>query len=392
MRTKQKKSFEEALSSHRLRPGWRYFYLACSVSLVAAAVWLVLVDDDRGWAQIVIGSALGLVGVWLAVRQGRETIEIYSDRICVQGAWWRREVPFSKIVGYRRIHDHIDYYRLQVREEWWLDVAMTYEAVGSLEEFLVSSFVNLDDEEATRSLVEIQSNARLGNTPHERLEYVLRMKTRARVINALGIALMLWALFHPRPYEVLMWSCVLAPPLVLAIVKAAGGALKLDGREREVIPNVALAFLSPILALVFRSIGKWNLASWHQIWIPSGFVALLLAAAASRVMWKEKRGVQIAVWFFCAVYGLGASLTVNGIAVSSPPEMLEARVLDKQLDQDKAYGCRLQLSAWGPRTEANEVELSRKKCPEIEVGDRVRVRLYQGRLGIPWFKIDNLVD
>ncbi len=92
----------------------------------------------------------------------------------------------------------------------------------------------------------------------------------------------MWAMFYPRPYEIATWSCVPAPLLILAIVRSANGALKLDGGKGAVIPNVAMAFLGPILALALRCILDWNLVSGHAIWIPSGPVTLLLAGAASR--------------------------------------------------------------------------------------------------------------
>ena len=91
---------------------------------------------------------------------------------------------------------------------------------------------------------------------------------------------------------------------------------------------------------------------------------------------------------FCAVWGYGATVTLNGMLDPGRPSVYQAKVLDKRVSHGKHTSYYLTLSPWGPVANPREFDVSRSIYDNRSTGDEVRAYLMQGAFHIPWYVIE----
>src|SRR5262245_2437684 len=130
----------------------------------------------------------------------------------------------------------------------------------------------------------------------------------AGAVSVIGLAVTLWAAFWPMPYRMAVLASVLAPLVAVGAVCASGSRIKLiDNPRRSRTPNVVLAFVGPIVALLMRGL-DFKLMDFHNILVPVAGLTTTLAL----VIWKIARDPNDRAWKllvllpFLAAYSYGA--------------------------------------------------------------------------------------
>ncbi|NQZ08166.1 MAG: hypothetical protein HRT35_13495 [Algicola sp.] len=270
-----------------------------------------------------------------------------------------------------------------------LDIELIFEHSDEFMSWVEDNFIDLGQRDADNELAQIRRNRELGGTETQRLQTLKSAKTVMRVIGIIACILCFWALFYPKPYDFVIWACVIAPLLVLTTIPLSKGIVKFDGRQGGEYPVAAMAFIIPTLSLVIRAIMDWSFLSWSAFWLPfvgitiTVFVLIQVANKSS----KPKGVDSFAHLLFCAAYGWAVTVSLNGVLDSSESQIYPVTVLEKQNSGGKSKTWNLKLAPWALQSTPEDIEVSKSKYEAIAVGDTVDVHVREGAFGMPWYYV-----
>lgn len=340
----------------------------------------------------VLGGGIALFLAYGLVSAIRNRLEVTSEYIRLVTPLRAKQIQLNIIEGVRVLKT--PYIRTLVFESsdpavHNLKVELSFERKSEFVDWVYANFDDLDERDKEDEFEELMSDSELGVTTIQRLDTLNLGRKRCRALNITATAACLWALFRPRPYDYAIWTCVLIPLIAVALVVNFRGIIKFDAREGSAYPTVAVAFIMPICGLVTRAIYDWEILSWHSFWIP--FSAFTLAPFLVILVFdkgvRQKVSEGILILFFCAVYGYGTTISLNGILDNSDPQICEATVINKRISNEDHPSRFLELSTWGPREQREEVEVSKNKYETVNIGDTVEVYVFQGKFNVPWFRV-----
>ena len=90
-------------------------------------------------------------------------------------------------------------------------------------------------------------------------------------------------------------------------------------------------------------------------------------------------------------YGYGATLLINALSVAAPYHRSESKVLGKEqkrVSSGRSSSLRyyLTVTPWGLNNqETQPIEVSDADFDSIQLGDRIDIFSWRGRLGIEWY-------
>jgi len=382
----------------RMSRGWKVFF-SVGIPLLAVVFGRLMLEPFLGERTYQSGQAVSLFlfgaiplsfFVYLFPWVFKVRVEVFPDRIKVIGPR-TKELLIDEIEGFRIIPTQ--YMRTLLLlpnnpKTKKIKIEMVFEKKAVLFDWLNRNLKNLDALNAQEEINRIASDPQLGETREQRLYVLDRAKMWSKILSVLCLAAMFWTIFKPHPYQYAIWTCIILPLLVLGFVRGFHGVLSFeDDRKKSALPNIFAAFLMPGFGLAIRAIADFNILDWAKFWIPFACIFLsfyLLTLLMTRGI-RGKVGTAIALILFCAFYGYGAVVCLNGILDKSSPSVYKAQVVGKRVSTGKHTSYNLKLSPWGPRKEEKEVDVAKSVYGKHEIGDYVRVIVRQGRFGIPWF-------
>jgi hypothetical protein len=200
----------------------------------------------------------------------------------------------------------------------------------------------------------------------------------------MGIAVLVffWTLVYPRPYALVLLVNAALVALALALIVSRRRAYLEGG---SVLPAL---FILPGIGLTVCVSANVQLLS--RIWLlamalaASVLLALILALAD-----KAQRTLPrlIAMLILHAPLGYACGLYANTALDTSTPQTFHAVVRHKRRTSGRYRLDLLTLSPWGPRATEEADPVSPDIFYSVHEGEQVSVKLYPGRLGVPWFSI-----
>jgi hypothetical protein len=197
----------------------------------------------------------------------------------------------------------------------------------------------------------------------------------------------LWGFVYPRPYVPMVAILAAMPWIAVEIVRRSGGLFRIDSYRNDAHPTVAIAFIAPGMVLAARSLLDFNTVySWAVLWFAIGIgVPLCLAARAVDPSVRAKPATLVAMFLFSIAYGFGAAMQANTLLDRSTGTIYTASVEGKRVLSGRVTTWELELGAWGPRTKANRVRVTRATYNATNRGDTVYLALKRGALGVNWY-------
>ena len=194
-------------------------------------------------------------------------------------------------------------------------------------------------------------------------------------------------MFYPQPYDPLVLALILLPWIGVVMMRRSHGMFRADELRNDAHPNVAFALIFPPVMLSLRAILDYDV--FQSALAVTLYVAVggLLAAAILIVDPTQRRNKGTAA-LFCLLglaYGYGTITQVNALLDWSPGTSYSATVQDKQIISGRSTTYELDLSAWGPETKINQLDVSRATYTQIEKGDVVELAVKKGAVGITWY-------
>jgi len=383
--------------TYRTSKGWRIFFFVFMPPLICLMTWLMVYsfigNDIKG---LIVRISFFLMGlgfdifltyaiVWIA----KYRVEIYSDKIVEIGVYKKKEIILNNIDGFRILPtqyvNQVQFIYKDTKKK--KNIALMMNDSNVFLQWLNSSLKNLDAEDYDKELKTILTNDKLGMTEEQREYSFERAKKFASFLNILSIVSILWVFIWPEPYEIAIWAMVLFPLLPISSAKLFPGLIRFDESNKSAYPSVASAFLMPGLALALRALLDWNILSWQNFWVPFAIITICLFFL---LLWvfnelRNKYGYAILVLCFCAVYGYGTTVSLNGINDKSTSINYSAVIIYKHISTGKHTSYYLKLSPWGPRTTEKDVSVSKDLYNSVEIKDSIKVYEKKGALDIPWF-------
>ncbi len=229
----------------------------------------------------------------------------------------------------------------------------------------------------------------------------------AFVLQAIGIGLTFWAVFHPEPAWLCGVTLALAPPVAFGLVAASGGRLSLNSRRDNDRPDIVMLCLGPALALGVRAMIDYTVVDWRPplTWaagIGALFVAAALAVDSREIPSLNRRSaarlpeglprlprVTFVVGLVMAglAYGWGLCAGANALLDVAPAVRFTPPVLSVRPSSRLHRSNAITLAPWGPVRRTQDIDVSEATFGGFAVGAPACVALRPGALGYRWYKV-----
>ena len=355
-----------------------------AVFMIGAAIWNHLTPDvyaDGLTDFIALAFTLAAVYTIVSVRVGYT--RLLSDRVEHRELFRERVLPRAQVAGYRA--------QLATKQIRLVAVPGAKDLVVPL--YVVENPVwtawldtlkDLDVEDHNAAIEVLETDARLGRNPDQRLRTLGSLHRLTARLSWGGLALAIWLFVYPRPYELAILVGVVTPLIALAVASLWPGLVVLvSGEDND--PHVSLAafWFAPSLALGLRAMLDIHAIDWIA---PIGFGAVLAAAPFALALRVEKaaghpwRALYSAITALAWGWGtvsLANALLDRALATIHPATIVE---LTGAIDKDPGFSLRVTDAA--PLLPLlQDLDVSTSRYASAKVGDRTCVAIHPGWLG-----------
>jgi hypothetical protein len=376
---------------------WRIIFSILMLPLYALITWLMVYSltgnglHGTGIRIVLFLISLGLdiVVTYVIIWAVKYRVEVFSDKIVEIGLFKKKVIILDDIDGFRIVPTEYINQALFIPKgkKRKTTIALMMKDSNGFVQWLNASIKNLDTEDYNSDVRAILSDEDAGINEEQRADSFERARKFASFLNFLSIAAALWAIIWPQPYAVAVWSMIILPVIAVSSSKLFPGLIHFDRPQKGTYPTVAGAFIMPGAALSLRAFLDWDIYSWQNFWAPCAGISVcvfFLVMALFKDM-RKKYGQAILLFVFCAVYGYGATLSLNGIHDKSIPVRQPVIIIDKHISTGTTTSYYLRLSPWGHRMIAKEVAVSKELYESTEIKDSVSIYVKKGTMKIPWF-------
>lgn len=365
------------------------------LAFLALPFWLMQgKSQSAGSTAGFLGMGLGLaafVGYWLA-DAARARVTTGPQYVSQTNAFGTKTLTLTEISGYRTDDKRTRIYAKAAHRPT-LSVAHTIERHQEIQQWLATSYPDLDRQETEQARARLLENDDLGRTPEERADALEAAGNTARTLNIAGGVVTAWLLFYPHPYEWAMGAGLLVPLLAAAALWRLPSVLRVDEEKNSGYPSVFIALLGPGFGLLWRALFDYELVSYARLWPVAGAAAvgaaLVLAIGSREFLFRRDSGLRVGLTLvlLAGLYGYGATSAINATFDEAAPAMFTARVVSKRIDSGKHKTYHFKVTPWGPMTITDDVRVTHEYYNQVVTGQSVVIALWPGRLGVPWYSV-----
>lgn len=215
-----------------------------------------------------------------------------------------------------------------------------------------------------------------------------------------AIGLSAWFFLYPHPY-VPLFCTLLALPLVGLVINgidrpsmASLVTLKKDSKGNDKY-DVADFIDFPAWAVLFRILHDYEFEDVRTLIFP-GLLAMLIITVILVLTHNNfqelKRHSTLAYVLLvgnCWLYSYGAVYGTNCVFDRSEPRVYPTTVVDKSEHRGRK-GRRtyyVHVAPWGHHLDRERIKVNRGTYDDTMIGETVDIDLYEGWLGMPWYKM-----
>lgn len=388
---------------YRLAKSWRILVCVVCPLLIALCVgmpllWLLekpLPLFMALYRALPLGLALLFLYGMVEAIWGR--IIIAPDGITEVSVLGRRQLAWVEVRGYRISSNYLWLLPTDTRKRS-VKIGLLTEEITKITDWITEYYPNLGPTAAQAEAVPelVPFAAPETQTAHD-LQLAEAQQT-ARLLNYASWVAAAWLLFYPAPYQSAITASLLLPLAAIVAQWFYPGLLRPDEPDASPAPALGVALIIPGAALFTRMMLDVALVSTPAIqpWAFSvgGSFALLLVLGSRKHLFGRNAGFSqgFIILMAAVVYGYSAPVAYNVAFDAGTPTDYTPTLLTKHINPDELPGFKAQVQPWGPFSSATELSVGRAYYRQLKPGDQVRVRLMQGGLGIPWFKVIEPAD
>lgn len=352
--------------------------------MIAGAVWNHLTPDMYAeWLTDLIAVIFTLVAAYTIVGVWTSRWRLLPDRVEAKGPFRERTLPRAKVAGYRL--EPSKAIRLESVDGPRQGLSVPLHVVENpVWAAWLDSLTNLDAKAYEAELAILEKDDRLGATPSRRLETLDSLRRLASRASWVAIALALWLMVYPRPYDLAVALNVPLPLLALAVASRWPGlATLIRDPQAEPTVNLSAFWFVPSGALALRVLLDIDMVDW----LPALCAGLGLAAIPFLLVLRAERAArQPWMALFSAVvllgWGWGTVGLANFVLDRAPPTIHRAVVIDHggSANDDPTLSLRV-IDAGAKLPVFEDLDVSARRFKASPVGGVACVAIYPGWLG-----------
>jgi hypothetical protein len=340
---------------------------------------------------IPLGLGMILFGLYMFFDADTKLL-IDDETLEVRRKFKPQKIKIDDIKGYR-INDKIILIIPKSKLEKPITLQDYFDDKGFINLWLKYSFINLDIVEEEKNIDIILSSSQYGINVAERQQFLKQATLVSYVFNAIGLLVGLWLLFYPKPYEYLFWAAIIIPLVSLLVMIYYKGLVKISDIDKG-YPTVIAAFFFPSYVLSLRAFLDFNIWSYDGFWLPILAIALIIVVCTNLLISKvnvRKFSINAILLLYLfstsATYTFGGMVIFNCIYDNGTPKVYQKVILDKEVSSNSSNY--LTINSWeNPKDTIHDIIISNRLYNEVNIGDTVFVVAMEGRLGIPWFFVE----
>jgi hypothetical protein len=371
--------------------------LVWMVAFIAVAGIAYFLFADHGQGDRVVFMALGgfflLLGVPVLLAVYRTRVTLYPDAIETRGIFIVKRMERGDIAGRRYLAGGHGPPVLQLLPATPRTRGLKlpqYLLTDAVWERWFESIPDVDAKEKQAALTAFLDDPELAGSKEERLAGLANARHVAHALLWGSVAMGGWAWFYPHPYTAAIACVSLLPWICVAVAALGGRAYRLNPARNDVAADLSAPLLICGAILMLRSLLDIQVLDWQKLALASAagtaVCALILVVFVADV--RRNAGSLGITALMMAPYAFGFLSLANLYFDDSDHVRHAVRVADVRVSHDKATHYYLRLEPWGPRTEAEEVDVGREFFEKVSPGDEVCVYVHRGALAIRWFYID----
>jgi hypothetical protein len=338
------------------------------------------------------GAFLIWAGVYCAVGAWRFKTLFWPDRVSQVNAFATRTLHRVEVKGFRVQRGRGGAVLVLFPIEEGRQILRL--AVGQLDAPLqrwLSGLRDLDQADHAAGERELLARTDLGATPELRRAAVERWRRPAQIANALGFVIPAWAWLFPRPFDLALSVCALAPLAAIGLVAASRGVVTLGETSRsEPRPGVP-GLLFAGFGIMIRALLDLHLIDWSLSLALGAATGAIFTVIARRVDPHALSG-RVAVgflWLAASAYAWGLVAEANSLFDRAAPQTFRTRVVDKYESAGERHtSWNLTFAPWGPVKTQGAEDVGRRVYDRLNKGDIACVSLHPGALRIRWYEVD----
>ncbi len=343
-------------------------------------------------SPVVLGCIVAFgFAIWEAVK-GKLVIE--EDRLYVVSIFHTRQLLFTEVKGYRANAKYIivEPENAGLKK---LKISRQFGKADEITQWLKLHFVNLDRYERTDETEHILNNETYGSNRVKRKQTLEQAQKTAIVLNWTGSLIGGWILFLNGPDQYIIIAAMSFPLLCIIAIKYFKGLIRVDEKEQSAYPVIFWALFSVSAGICLRSMKDYSIFSYANVWLPA---LLLTAFYLAIIIYRNTEFNFPKIKKYTTLFGLavilfgssyGTVISLNCMNETEKPETFSVPVINKRISSGKSTSYYIELPPWGPQKEKDEISVSKKIYEQLNNNDTVTIRLFKGRLNIPWFVISN---
>ena len=226
-----------------------------------------------------------------------------------------------------------------------------------------------------------------GQPSPERASRRANARQLSRAALSIAVAMTVWGIYCPQPYEVVIAALAVLPWCGLLIIARSHGFFHAD--DKGIYRGIAALAALPALVLALRALQDVHLLVWWEALPLTAIGAaafIFIVTKADHRLAKRRGGITGMLCVACA-YAYGISAEADMLLDPSPPQSFTPTVLDKHTSggfrNPRTY--HFTVGPWGPRREADNITVSMETFHAIKRGEAVCISLRPGALWIPWY-------
>jgi hypothetical protein len=364
------------------------------LALLAGIAYFLVADDELGnrVAAMALGGFFALLGAPVLASVVRSRVTLYDDAIESRGIFVVRRMARADIAGRRRLPQQYGppVIQLIAQHSGQRSLKLTqYLETDAAFDSWMAGIPDRDADEARASLDALLDDAEIPGSKTEKLQGLARARRTAGGLATTSLAVGAWVWVYPHPYDLALACAAVFPWIVVGVAARGGRLYRLNPSRNEAGADLSAPLLLPGGALAIRALLDSNVLDWERMLILTLVVTVLCVLA----MWllvrelRAKASSTFLLGVLMAAYAYGGATLANVELDSGKPEVFETPVLGSHTSSGKSTTYYLNLGAWGPRTEAEDVAVSRDYFDAAVGRKTVCVYLFRGALSVRWFEV-----
>lgn len=383
---------------YRLGKGWRIATYVIAPLFIIGFVYLLitsLLKPSLVNYLLMVPVSLAMISLFvygtLDAWKGRFVIA--HDRVILKSPGRLKMLMLTEIKGFRTDKNYIKIIPMR-KDLKKISVSNYLSRSGEIIDWLGENYPNLDQVEGEEEERAILQNPEFGITEDARQRRLSEARKVAMIMNGGGVAVLLWVLFFPSPYELAISVGVLYPFIVIMISTSYRGMMKGDEHQNSKVPSIAMGFILPVIAFGLRMLKDFVILRYNNnLWmvISAGGILIaffyLLPVGGLRIRSANSAVIAASILLFSSLFSYAGYVAANCILDNSEPQYFNTPVVDKTFSRGRSYSYYLILSPWDTLQKPERVQVSLGDYRETEIGDTVTVIQRPGYLRSSWVQV-----